>query len=402
MLPAVALGAQPGERVLDLCAAPGNKTAQIALGLGNRGTVAANDISQGRIKALSANLNRLGCLNTTITCWDGASYPRGAGRFDCVLVDAPCSCEGTSRRHPDITERPFQALEKPINRQTLLLHQAFRRCRPGGRILYSTCTYAPEENEAVVDHLLRSFPGEADLLPIRVPGFHIGPGLDGWEGRRFSSAMARAARIWPHHNDTGGFFMALIGKRGRGAEEGEGEPAADFPADLEAGGNADAVRQVLDRFGIALSALGEMRVLIHRRRTAYLVAGDHHPPAVPDRVIGLPLVRISRSFQKLTTSAATALGHLAARNIVDLDGTQVSAYLTRTPVVLDGAGAAGCTRGHVMVRHAGVVLGMGEYRADRGILYSMFPKHWADHLKRVESRAAGKDRRHPLAHDSAE
>ncbi|MEM7346677.1 MAG: RsmB/NOP family class I SAM-dependent RNA methyltransferase [Chloroflexota bacterium] len=98
MMPVQMLDPQPGERVLDLCAAPGNKTAQIAIALENRGTVIANDINFGRLKALRQSIEWLGITNITTTVYDGGNYPREAGLFDKILVDAPCSCEGTSRR----------------------------------------------------------------------------------------------------------------------------------------------------------------------------------------------------------------------------------------------------------------------------------------------------------------
>lgn len=97
-LPVRAMDLRPGQRVLDMCAAPGGKTAQIAFALGNRGTLVANDISNHRIKALQGNLDRLGIVNVTTTCSDAANWPASGGQFDRILLDAPCSSEGTVRR----------------------------------------------------------------------------------------------------------------------------------------------------------------------------------------------------------------------------------------------------------------------------------------------------------------
>ncbi|MGD8498070.1 MAG: RsmB/NOP family class I SAM-dependent RNA methyltransferase, partial [Chromatiales bacterium] len=151
-VPVALLEPQPGERILDLCAAPGGKTAQIGIALLNRGTVVANDLTIDRMRPLRANLERLGLINISVTAHDGTAYPNAAGRFDRVLVDAPCSGEGTLRkrstRHtpsgPEISRRFAE-------RQAALLKRAVALCRPGGRIVYSTCTFAPEENERVVD-----------------------------------------------------------------------------------------------------------------------------------------------------------------------------------------------------------------------------------------------------------
>jgi 16S rRNA C967 or C1407 C5-methylase (RsmB/RsmF family) len=167
MIPARVLDPRPGERVLDLCAAPGNKTALMAQALENRGTVVANDVFWDRIRPLRSAVNRLGLLNVSVTCHDGTSYPRSAGEFDCVLVDAPCSCEGTSRRFLSMLKRPpTRPTPKRFKKQMLLLEAVIRRCRTGGRILYSTCTYAPEENEAVVDAVLSEMPDDVRILPV--------------------------------------------------------------------------------------------------------------------------------------------------------------------------------------------------------------------------------------------
>jgi len=383
MLPAQALEVRPGERVLDLCAAPGNKTAQMALALKNRGTVVANDVSIGRIKSLIANLNRLGVMNTTVTCCDGSSFPRSAGTFDCVLVDAPCSCEGTSRRHPDIRNRQFQDPEVPVKRQKLLLTQAVYRCRTGGRILYSTCTYAPEENEAVVDHVLSAFPGMLTVRPIAVPGVRTDPGVTQWEGRRYDPRVALTARIWPHHNDTGGFFMALLEKCGDTRERDASGPAANPLPSSDAGAEKmpEAVLQVIERFGIDSRLMADFSVLSHHKRTAYLAPRDHRPPGILGETVGLPFVRISPTFVKLTTAGASALGHLATRNTVDLTPAQLTDYLTRRPVYLSSDQIRTCTgSGHVIAGHAGYFIGLGVFRIADHRIESMFPRHWADDL----------------------
>lgn len=161
MLPVKLLDPKPGERVLDLCAAPGNKTAQIALALGNRGTVIANDVHSGRHAGLHVTIARLGLQNITTTAYDGASYPYEAGSFDKVLVDVPCSGEGTIRKgygaHQPVSD-DFR--RKLCGLQRALLRRAIDLCRPGGWIVYATCTFAPEENEAVVDQVMRERRGE--------------------------------------------------------------------------------------------------------------------------------------------------------------------------------------------------------------------------------------------------
>jgi 16S rRNA C967 or C1407 C5-methylase (RsmB/RsmF family) len=159
----------------------------MAQALGNRGTVVANDVFWERIRPLRSAIDRLGLLNVSVTCHDGTAYPRAAGDFDCVLVDVPCSCEGTSRRFRGMLKRaPTRRIPKRFHKQQLLLEAAIRRCRVGGRIFYSTCTYAPEENEAVVDAVLRKMPGAVRILPTSLPGLKTSPGLTDWGGKSFT------------------------------------------------------------------------------------------------------------------------------------------------------------------------------------------------------------------------
>ncbi|MFU8803368.1 MAG: RsmB/NOP family class I SAM-dependent RNA methyltransferase [Bradymonadaceae bacterium] len=214
LLPVQILDPQPGERILDACAAPGNKTVQIAVRMENKGTIVANDRDYRRSKATSRATDRLGVFNTTITTYDAANYPGEAGHFDRVLADVPCSCEGTSRKNPEI----FQKLagQDPGRLQGLqqaILRKAVQLTRPGGRIVYSTCTYAPEENEAVIDAVLGQFGDELRLLPARIEGFACAPGLTRWQDQDYDPSLTAAMRVYPHHNDTGGFFVALLEKR---------------------------------------------------------------------------------------------------------------------------------------------------------------------------------------------
>jgi len=205
------LDPQPGERVLDLCSAPGNKTAQIAIRMEDRGTVVANDRSHQRMRATRNTLDRLGITNVTLTHHDGANFPSDGGTYDRILVDAPCSCEGTSRKNPDALDGLDEASIASLGGvQTALLRKAFQLCRPGGRIVYATCTYAPEENEAVVDRALRGSDWPVRLVDARIEGFVHRPGLTDWRDASYRPSLAGAMRVYPHHNDTGGFFVAVL------------------------------------------------------------------------------------------------------------------------------------------------------------------------------------------------
>jgi NOL1/NOP2/sun family putative RNA methylase len=210
-IPATVLDPQPGERVWDTCAAPGSKTTQLAAMMNDEGTVVANDNNLGRLSALRFNTERLGITNTVVTNRDARNFslkPFDGAQFDRVLVDAPCSCEGTIRKNPDaLDDWNLGHVEQVASVQKGILRRAVQVTKPGGTIVYSTCTFAPEENEAVLDHVLAEEPVE--VVDYDLPLEHV-EGLTEWEGESFDPQVAKAKRVYPHHNDTGGFFTAKL------------------------------------------------------------------------------------------------------------------------------------------------------------------------------------------------
>lgn len=196
--------------VLDGCAAPGSKTTQVAAMMGNRGTLIANDISYSRIRALKFNLEKAGVLNAVITNRDLNAFQNL--RFETILLDAPCSAEGTVRKNFDVFETWSEgALKNYSNVQKQLIVKAFDMLMPEGSLVYSTCTFAPEENEEVLQYLLDCRP-EARLGKMRFEGLRTAEPVRSWNGAEFDARIRDAIRIWPHHNDTGGFFLAKVGK----------------------------------------------------------------------------------------------------------------------------------------------------------------------------------------------
>jgi NOL1/NOP2/sun family putative RNA methylase len=186
MIPPLALDPRPGEKVLDLAAAPGSKTTQMAAMMRNTGLIVANDSSIPRLKALAANLERSGVLNVAMTNSSGNRFGRLlSGYFDKVLLDAPCSAEGTAAKSPEVLSRwSEKTIHKLATLQGKLLLGAWEAVRPGGTLVYSTCTFAPEENEAILDEFLRHHP-EATMQDIDMPGLPAKGGLTEWQGVRF-------------------------------------------------------------------------------------------------------------------------------------------------------------------------------------------------------------------------
>jgi NOL1/NOP2/sun family putative RNA methylase len=384
-LPVTLLDLKPGQRVLDLCAAPGGKTAQIALALGNHGTVVANDFASERIAALQGNLDRLGLVNTSTTRCDGGNYPAAAGAFDRILVDAPCSSEGTLRRNPSLlfrgagrggnaqatigTERSLRM----AGRQRALLRKAVQLCRPGGRIVYSTCTFAPEENELVVADILEEQDGHLELLPAKVPGFVTSAGATHWHGRWLDSALARCLRVWPHANDTGGFFVAVLEKSASAAVVGDGARAE---LDVEPADH-DWLQGLRAHYGFSESVLAGYRVHRQTRRGLHLAAEDHAPPSSPaPQGSGLFSYRTNVRPPKLTTGAALLLGPAAQQNRLALTPTQRDRYLRRELLVPNAEQVVDCRPGQVIVTYRGHALGVAVLHRS-GQLESLFPSRWS-------------------------
>lgn len=210
-LPPLILNPEPGSNVLDLCAAPGGKTSQLAAVMMGHGVLVANDVGYHRIAILSANLERLGIPNVLLSQYRGENFPERF-IFDHVLVDAPCTGEGTFRIEGGSYRENGPKSTRAMSRtQGAILRKALKVARPGGTVLYSTCTYAPEEDEAVVAGAIEGDGIEILELPGELPGQ---PGVTEWAGNHFPPEMNRTMRFWPHHTDSWGFFCAHLRKLG--------------------------------------------------------------------------------------------------------------------------------------------------------------------------------------------
>jgi len=196
-------------KILDCCAAPGSKTTQIADMMKNKGHIIANDARHARIKSLRGNLDRLGITNTTVTLRDFKSFPNTDA--DIYFVDVPCSSEGTIRKKNTIARKWKEKDYERFNKiQKGLLKKACQMAPNGSTVIYSTCTFAPEENENVVSAILNE--ENMKLRKISIDGMKIGKGITNWKKTEYDKEIEKCARIWPHHNDTDGFFIARMEK----------------------------------------------------------------------------------------------------------------------------------------------------------------------------------------------
>lgn len=202
MAPADCLNVMPGDIVLDLCAAPGGKSTQIACKMQGSGLMISNEIHPARAKILSENIERMGIRNAIVTNSSSEMLAQHFPKFfDKIMVDAPCSGEGMFRKNPEACkEWSPEAVERCAARQQEILHNASLMLKPGGQMVYSTCTFSVAENEAAITSFLDSHP---DFYLKQIPsvnGFSSG-GLEG------------TIRLWPHRVQGEGHFLALLGRQ---------------------------------------------------------------------------------------------------------------------------------------------------------------------------------------------
>ncbi|MDO8656945.1 MAG: RsmB/NOP family class I SAM-dependent RNA methyltransferase [Nanoarchaeota archaeon] len=211
MIPPLVLKPQPGDIVLDMCAAPGSKTTQMGGLMNNEGILVANDYKGDRLQSLGLNIQRSVLTNTIITLMHGKRFYQF--EFDKILLDAPCSGTGTIRKSlKTISIWNPGMVGKIAKAQKELIENAFKNLKVGGEMVYSTCSLEPEEDEGVVDFLLQKFEN-AEIMEVDLPGLKRSPAVLEFEGVNYNPSVKHCIRIWPQDNDTEGFFVCKIRKR---------------------------------------------------------------------------------------------------------------------------------------------------------------------------------------------
>ena len=211
MAPAGLLDVRPGMKVLDLCAAPGGKTTQLAAALQGEGLLVCNEINPKRSKILARNIERLGIANALVLNEHPQKLEsRFEGYFDRILVDAPCSGEGMFRKEEAaVTDWSEEAVEMCSRRQQEILASAAKMLAPGGRLVYSTCTFAPSENEGTVSRFLENHE-DFSLISVDAPWF--APGRPEWTENP-AEGLEQTFRLWPHKLRGEGHYAAVLEKR---------------------------------------------------------------------------------------------------------------------------------------------------------------------------------------------
>lgn len=347
MASAAALDAKPGERILDLCAAPGGKSTQIAAAMGDLGLLVSNDPEPSRAQALAGNLERMGAANAVVTC---APPRRLADRwpesFDAILVDAPCSGEGMFRRDPASRDEWNPASpEGCARRQAEILDQAARMLGPGGRLVYSTCTFNEVENEGSVLGFLSR---HDDFAP---EDFEL-PGV----GRSQSGML----RLFPHRLRGDGHFVARLCRR----DEPSPVEAAPSPRhDRTLAAHRDALDREICRLSDFIAGMGLFR------QGDWLYARPHNCPELEGlRVVspGLCLARLGRNHIEPAHALAMTLAPDRAQRRCDLDEASARAWLRGEALPCDGE------KGWTLALYRGMPLGWG--KVSDGMLKNHLPK----------------------------
>jgi NOL1/NOP2/sun family putative RNA methylase len=209
MIPPIVLDPKPGETVLDMCAAPGSKSSQIAQYMQNKGVLISNDYKGMRLAPLGINMQRMGITNAILTLMEGRFFKDF--QFDRILVDAPCSGTGTIRKSLK-TIRIWNAnmVRRLAGTQRQLISVAFENLKPGGTMVYSTCSDEPEEDEEVISFLLDKY-DNAKLEGIKLDINRSEPIME-FENKKYNPEVKKCLRLWPQDNDTEGFFVTKIRK----------------------------------------------------------------------------------------------------------------------------------------------------------------------------------------------
>lgn len=375
MLPVAILKPKPHDKVLDLCAAPGNKAAECGIAMKNQGLLIANDRSGQRLKALGKIIKRMSLVNTLITLYDACGYPKCGEFFDKVLVDVPCTCEGTIRKNRK--HQVFPSQEKSIAQskvQLSILKKAIQVTKPNGLICYSTCTFAPEENECMIQQILEQYPEAIQIEKIDLPNFNFSQGLLAWQQQSFNQDMKHCLRVWPQQNDSGGFFVALLRKIK--------STHARKPAYRTLACESIVYDKINDylqqRFDIPQAIIKKYEYFIASKRGIYML---NQAQTIPENLIldvaGLLCLKTKMKYPKLSTPATMLFGPHVIKNRIDLSYEQLKQFVIKKTIELNEDNIKTIvSEGYVFVFYQQQCYGMGVYYEydNKPHLQSMFPK----------------------------
>lgn len=378
-IPVEVLDPQKGDKILDMCAAPGGKTTQIASKMGNNGSIVANDESSRRLQSLHANVYRTGAASVAVTNYDGRHIPEDE-RYDRILLDAPCSGEGDRARRT-FREAEEQEKESLSELQKQLGEKAARLLEEGGVLVYSTCTINPQENEEVVKHLVENT--ELKLEDIELDVSHV-RGASGFEDESYGHSMEKTVRVYPHHLESGVIYIARFVKPESSSDgvkqKSSGDPReqdSDSISESSSSGSSvgDAWGYIRQRFGVERSDLDQYS-LVQKSGDIWLVSRGLETE-LETETEGFRFIRVTDRGLKPTTYALQFLGDLISKNVVEIEKEELLKLLRREEMIdrdLD-------EDGYVALKYGERIVGCGMYKAD--VVSSRVPKGRGKELAQI-------------------
>lgn len=363
MLPPLVLDPRPGEIVVDMAAAPGSKTTQMAQMMQNQGLIVANDKDTKRIKSLVFNLEKYGVTNAAVSTYDGKELGNLLPSFaDKVLLDAPCSAEGAIPKDGDYFDfwKPERSLML-AHVQKELLRAALKVCKVGGTIVYSTCTLSPDENECVIQWMLESY-GDSVALEAVPESLPFSKPILEWEGQTFSPEVGLCGRILPHLVEAGAFFVAKIRK----VAEIETNPShrqttpKSNPLTLLTPSKAKAVKQkCIEMFELPANVLDDFEIVERRRETLWIYPKQaiELNTLLPIDRAGIPLGQVFNESIRFSFPFSRAFGAHANKQIVELSDKQAEQYMRGQSVMLDVEQINALEKGQIFLRWQGYAIG---------------------------------------------
>lgn len=377
MIPALIMDPQPGELILDLAAAPGSKTTQLAQMMGNRGCLVANEWDGQRVKTLSHNLDRMGVLSAALVNMGGERIGNLLPEtFDRALVDAPCSAVGVIHKAPQAIDN-LRYVKKFSFIQEQLLVSALKALKIGGTLVYSTCTVTPEENEMLIDTMVKRYGLEVEDIVLH-PSISTISGLRQFgHGEWLAENVSRTVRVFPNDINSEGFFVARLRKTGPVAVPGDRQPLGNVRFDLVDSNDPEIQRMVVyfeSVFGID-PRLWDAFAFMKKADEFLITSRDWiGRESILNRLrthrVGMRVARTRRAGEwKLSTNAAQLFSPHVVKNRILLEDTQdIESFVSAGTIRRD----FGVEKGGVVVFGRGHALGCGVVH--QSALKSQMPK----------------------------